>query len=76
MAGFCLQMILISEIGPVRILYLSMLNGVADWRVQGFYFIAKSSSLIVMEEEAHLTYGMMEDVLKGESFSWTFPPEF
>lgn len=46
-----------------------MLNLVAKWRVQGFYFIAKSSPLIVMEGEAHLTYGMMEDVLKGESFS-------
>ena len=76
MAGFCPQMILISEIGPVCILYLSMFNVVADWRVLGFYFIAKSSSLVVMEGGAHLTYGMMEDVLKGESFSWTFPADF
>ena len=33
----------------------------------GFYFIAKSSPLPVAEEEAaHLTYGVMMDVLKGK----------
>ena len=53
-----------------------MFSLVANWRVQGFYFIAKSSPLIVMEGEAHLTYGMMEDVLKGESFSWIIPADF
>ena len=75
MAGFCPQMILIGGIGPVRKVELWMFNLVADWRVQGFYFIAKSSPITVMEGEAHLTYGMMEDVLKGESFSWNFPSD-
>lgn len=53
-----------------------MAKHVADWRVQGFYFIAKSSPLAVMEGEAHLTYGMMENVLKGESFPCIFSPDF
>ena len=42
---------------------------VANRRAQGFYFIAKSSPLKLPEGEAHLTYGIMNDALKGESFS-------
>lgn len=40
-----------------------MTNG----RMQGFYFIAKSSPLPVSEGEAHLTYGIMSDILRGKS---------
>lgn len=32
---------------------------------QGFYFISKSSPLPVSAGEAHLTYGIMKDALKG-----------
>lgn len=42
---------------------------VADRRMQGFYFIAKSSPLPVPGGEAHLTYGIIRDALKGESSS-------
>ena len=35
---------------------------------KGFYFIATSSPLPVSEGEAHLTYGIMSDALKGEKF--------
>ena len=41
----------------------------ADGRMQGFYFIAKSSPLPVSEGEAHLTYGIMKSVLQGERLS-------
>ena len=38
--------------------------------VEGFYFIAKSSPLPPVEGIPHLTYGMMNDALKGESFPY------
>ena len=42
---------------------------VADGRVQGFYFISKSSPLPGAEGDYHhLTYGIMDSVLEGEAF--------
>ena len=47
-----------------------------DGGMQGFYFIAKSSPLPVSEGEAHLTYGIMSDVLRGKSFSCAFLSDY
>ena len=41
---------------------------VANGFMQGFHFIAKSSPLPIEAGEPHLTYGIMNDTLKGENF--------
>ena len=51
-------------------------NPMTDGRMQGFYFIAKSSPLPVSEGEAHLTYGIMSDVLRGKSFCCAFLSDY
>lgn len=43
-------------------------NLVTNWRVQGFYFISKSSPLPAAEGDYHLTYGILDNVLNGETF--------
>lgn len=45
----------------------SVANRCVCVRAKGFYFIAKSSPLPVTEGEAHLTYGVMINVIKGET---------
>lgn len=55
-------------------LYLATLNLIPSligaWK--GFYFISKSSPLPAAEGEHHLTYGIMDNTLRGESISAFF----
>ena len=60
----------LAALSPMFFLFFCVwANGVCAKKKKGFYFIAKSSPLPIGEGEGRLSYGVMVNVLRGETLS-------